>query len=90
MAFLSSIRDRDEHSMEAEYIALSTSCRELLPLRNLVKEIAIAVQVNVDEVATMKTNIWEDNMGALTLANMELPRMTPRSKHIAVKYHWFR
>jgi len=33
--------------------------------------------------------VWEDNQGALTLANMELPRMTPRSKHIEVKYHWF-
>ena len=38
----------------------------------------------------MKTTIWEDNVDALTLAKMELPRMTPRSKHIAVKYHWFR
>ena len=29
-------------------------------------------------------------MSALTLANLELPRMTPRSKHFAIKYHWFR
>ena len=29
-------------------------------------------------------------MGALTLANLELPRITPKSKHFAVKYHWFR
>jgi len=38
----------------------------------------------------MHTTIWEDNVGALTLAKMELPRMTPRSKHIALRYHWFR
>jgi hypothetical protein len=29
-------------------------------------------------------------MGALTLANMELLCTTPRSKHYAMRYHWFR
>jgi hypothetical protein len=29
-------------------------------------------------------------MGALTLANMEIPRTTPRSKHYATRFHWFR
>ena len=77
-------------TMEAEYIALSTACRDLIPLRDLVLEIATAVKVDIDKTATIKTTIHEDNVGALTLANMELPRMTPRSKHIAVKYHWFR
>ena len=38
----------------------------------------------------LHSTIWEDNVGALTLAHLELPRMTPRSKHIATKYHWFR
>ena len=28
-------------------------------------------------------------MGALTLANMEPGRVTPRSKFYAIKYHWF-
>jgi Reverse transcriptase (RNA-dependent DNA polymerase)./Integrase core domain. len=77
-------------TMEAEYIAMSTACRELLPLRNLFKEIAGALNVNEDDVQAMHTTVWEDNVGALTLSNLELPRMTPRSKHIAVKYHWFR
>ena len=35
-----------------------------------------------------KTTVWEDNVGALTLANLEPGQMTPRSKHYAVKYHW--
>jgi hypothetical protein len=44
-----------------------------------------------DDVETIyKTTVWEDNNGALQLANMEPGRMTPRSKHYAVKYHWFR
>lgn len=32
--------------------------------------------------------MFEDINGALKLA--ESPKMTPRTKHIAVKYHWFR
>jgi hypothetical protein len=43
-----------------------------------------------DVTTTFKTTVWEDNNGALSLANMEPGRMTPRSKHYAVKYHWFR
>ena len=34
--------------------------------------------------------IFEDNEAALSLATTDPPRMTPRSKHIAIKYHWFR
>jgi hypothetical protein len=32
--------------------------------------------------------IFEDNMGAETLA--KAPKMNPRTKHIAIKYHFFR
>ena len=32
--------------------------------------------------------LFEDNQGAVTLANV--PKMTPRSKHIAIPYHFFR
>ena len=77
-------------TMEAEYIACSTACRDLLPLMDLVREVATAVDLPIDEVTDLHSTIWEDNIGALTLAHLELPRMTPRSKHIATKYHWFR
>ena len=76
--------------MESEYLACSTVYHALIPLRELVIELADAVNISADEVAKMHTTIWEDNVGALTLAKLELPRMTPRSKHIAIKYHWFR
>ena len=75
-------------TMEAEYIALSQSMRELLPLRALVKEMAHALQFNKSFEIRTYSKIFEDNNGALILASM--PRMTPRSKHIAVKYHFFR
>ena len=35
-----------------------------------------------------KCTVFEDNAGALQVATS--PRMTPTSKFIAVKYHWFR
>ena len=42
------------------------------------------------DVTTINTTVFEDNQGCLTLANLEPPRMTPRSKYYALKYHWFR
>jgi hypothetical protein len=76
-------------TMESKYIALSTACKELIPLRRLLAEIADAVGMERDKVDTMHMTIWEDNVGALTLANLDLPRLTPRSKSFVVKYHWF-
>ena len=43
-----------------------------------------------DRLTSYKTTVHEDNAGAMTLANMDPGRMRPRSKHYAVKYHWFR
>jgi hypothetical protein len=34
--------------------------------------------------------VIEDNAGCMVLANAQLPNMTPRTKHIAIKYGWFR
>ena len=48
----------------------------------------------MDMVINEKTNmhicVHEDNAGALALRKLEPRRMTPRSKHYAIKYHWFR
>lgn len=74
---------------EAEYVALSTAMRELLPLRRLVKEVADSLKIERSELMKV-SSVWEDNNAAIILANAEYPNMTPRSKHIAVKYHWFR
>ena len=77
-------------TMESEYIALSQSCRELLPLQQLVGEVAKACKASEGDTTTIMSTIYEDNEPCKKLATMELPRMTNRSKHIAVKYHWFR
>ena len=74
--------------MEAEYIALSHSMRELIPIRALVQEMAISMGHSPIFKIRTYSKVFEDNNGALILASS--PRMTPRSKHIAVKYHFFR
>jgi hypothetical protein len=77
-------------TMESEYVALSMAMRDLIPLNEAVSEIASGMGLKNEKIVTIKSTIWEDKMGALTLANMELPRTTPRSKHYATRYHWFR
>jgi hypothetical protein len=52
--------------------------------------VARGVGLSEEVLTSFKTTVWEDNNGALTLANMEPGQMTLRSKHYAVKYHWFR
>eukprot|EP00804_Cyclotella_cryptica_P015081 CCRYP_000649-RA/>CCRYP_000649-RA protein AED:0.39 eAED:0.39 QI:0/0/0/1/0/0/2/0/167 len=77
-------------TMEAEYVALSTACKDLFPLVDLISELSRAVGLDVNVVPNMHVKVHEDNVGALTLAGMEPRRMTPHSKHYAIKYHWFR
>jgi hypothetical protein len=73
--------------MEAEYIALSQSMRDLLPMKVKVEEVLMQLKIDMMTVVTHST-AFEDNNGALTLATMK--KMTPRLKHIGIKYHHFR
>jgi hypothetical protein len=77
-------------TMEAEYISLSKALRILLPLCIILDEIAIALGLKHDPHSTIKSTVFEDNQACLSLATSDPPKMTPRSKSIAVKYHWFR
>ena len=76
-------------TMEAEYNALSYAMRSVLPLQQTVQTVAAGIGVS-STATTIRTTVHEDNAGALTLANMEAGRVTPRSKHYAIKMHWFR
>jgi hypothetical protein len=77
-------------TMEAEYIALSESLKHLIVLKRLVVAFCRAIQVDPETVSRIMSTVFEDNSAALILANLEPPRMTPRTKHFAIKYHWFR
>ena len=72
---------------EAEYIALSQSMRDLIPLRGILQELAKVLRVS-SKVPITHSSVFEDNNGALELARE--PKYRPRTKHIAIKYHHFR
>ena len=74
----------------AEYYALATCMQEVIPLRNVVQRVAAGLGISKDCLTSFKTTVWEDNIGALTLANLEPGQSTPRSKFYDVKVHWFR
>jgi hypothetical protein len=70
---------------EAEYIAASQAMRALLTLRHTLMEIP-------RDPATAISCVWKDNEAALSIMNSHvngLFRLTPRTRHIACKYHWF-
>lgn len=74
--------------MEAKYIAASTTMRELLLLQKVFNKILQIMNVTASKVSSI-SSVWEDNAAVLTLMQAPLPKMTPQTKHIAVKYHWF-
>jgi hypothetical protein len=75
-------------TMESEYIALSQSMRDLIPVRRLLQLVCDMVLPEQSTNARMHSSVFEDNNGALQLARA--PRITPRTKHYAIKYHFFR
>jgi hypothetical protein len=72
---------------EAEYIALSQSARDLIPMHGLLQEVSEATKLIAGSTIAHST-IFEDNKGCVELANA--PKMRPRTRHIALKYHHFR
>ena len=75
-------------TMESEYIALSQSMRDLIPVRRLLQLICDTILPEQIQNANIHSSVIEDNSGALQLARV--PRITPRTKHYAIKYHFFR
>jgi hypothetical protein len=75
--------------MEAEYVTFSTSCKDLFPIIDLTTELCLGLNFQLKSNVDLHVKKHEDNVGALTLGLLELRRMTPHSKHYAIKYHWF-
>lgn len=94
--------------MESEYLVLSQAMRDLIPLRQILKEVNQTVinnKIHIPQCTTNsksfsdiitgeeesqipKSKVYEDNNACLKFTR--LPRLTPRTKHIVVPYHWFR
>ena len=72
---------------EAEYIALSQALRDVIPLMQLLEELKKVFPLH-NPTPKVHCKVWEDNNGALSLAQNQ--KFSPRTKHIAIKYHHFR
>jgi hypothetical protein len=72
---------------EAEYIALSQSTRDVIPMRGLLHELSATTKLSVGSTIAHST-VFEDNKGCVELATA--PKMRPFTRHIALKYHHFR
>lgn len=84
-------------TMEAEYIALSQSMRDLIHIRGIVTEINKVVFTGSRSDPKLSTHnksfipqssVYEDNASCLKFATA--PKMSSRTKHIAIPYHFFR
>ena len=72
---------------ESEYIALSQAMREVIPFMNLMMEVNDIFTLNHSK-PVFHCKVFEDNNSCIKVA--ESPKFTPRTKHIAIKYHHFR
>ena len=75
-------------TLEAEYIALAQAMRELVPLRRAYAELCLNFGFASDASSLIKSKIFEDNNGCISTCTA--PRLSPRTKHIGVKYHFVR
>jgi hypothetical protein len=57
--------------MEAEYVALSTSCCDLFPLIDVAKEICSAFSLNLPDKTNMHITTHKDIVGTLMLGELE-------------------
>ena len=84
------IPDGDRPLHHGDRICCLPACKDLHPLVSLIRELSAAVGLDDSFISNIHCKVHEDNVGALTLARLEPRRMTPSSKHYAIKYHWFR
>jgi hypothetical protein len=63
-------------TVEAEYVALSTSCGDLFQLIDITNKLCTAFQIEMQAETHMHIKIHEDNVGALILGKLQPHRMT--------------
>ena len=72
---------------ESEYAAFSTALRDIIPLIGLLRELRSVVPFG-KKAPVVHCTVHEDNKGCIDL--IQTPKIRPRTKHIALKYHHFR
>ena len=61
--------------------------RDVIPMIDLLGELKQAIPI-LEGTPTLHCTVFEDNRGCIDLVNF--PKLRPRTKHIALKYHHFR
>ena len=75
-------------STESEYVALSQALRQVLPVIETLKEFnKIFPEVSLPK-PKVHCKVHEDNVSCIKMT--ESDKFTPRTKHISLKYHWFK
>ena len=69
---------------ESEFIAFSQAMRDLIPMMGLLEELQKVIPY-LHSIPILHCKVFEDNRGRIDLINS--PRLRPRTKHIALKYH---
>ena len=72
---------------ESEYIACSTAMRDVLSLIQIMQEIGAIFPIE-NIKPKMHCTVYEDNESCISMATKR--KFSPRTKHIAIKYHHFR
>ena len=57
--------------------------------KGLLKEMSRRMNFDLD-IASKVAYIWEDNIGTQNITTSKGLIMLSRTKHIGIKYHWFR
>ena len=73
-------------TVEAEYIALSSALRQVLPLMTMMEEINEVFPLLISK-PNFVFKLHEDNQSCIKMATGT--KFSPRTKHIALKYHHF-
>jgi hypothetical protein len=71
----------------SEYQSLSHAMRVLLPMKRLLLEVAAALELPLEVIATIHAEVFEDNNAAFLLATKQ--HLTSRTKYFLAKWHWF-
>ena len=73
---------------ESEYVALSQALRPMIPVINLLEDFhKIFPEVSL-QTPKVNVTVYEDNTSCIVMSQAD--KFTPRTKHITLKYHWFK
>ena len=69
-------------------MVLSQALRSMIPIISLLKEFQQVFEKIELPKPKVCVKVYEDNTACISIAESE--KFTPRTKHITLKYHWFK